>query len=101
MFGSIRHVFTSRWKALWWAIGVCLTAYCTVPSPDPAPGSKEARAAAHHVNPWAKDRHDAAPAAQPESMSFKQIMEEAEKARKGGGDGHVNPWAKKPDPQQS
>ncbi|MFM5885289.1 MAG: hypothetical protein ACKOQ3_08210 [Novosphingobium sp.] len=35
MFGpSIFSVFRSRWKALWWAAGILLTAYCTVPSPE-------------------------------------------------------------------
>ena len=33
MFGpSLGSVFASRWKALWWAAGVLLTAYCSVPS---------------------------------------------------------------------
>ena len=34
MFGSISGVFTSRWKALWWSVGILVTAYCTVPSAD-------------------------------------------------------------------
>ena len=34
MFGSISGVFTSRWKALWWSVGILATAYCTVPSAD-------------------------------------------------------------------
>ena len=35
MFGpGIGSVFASRWKALWWAGGILLTAYCTVPSKD-------------------------------------------------------------------
>ena len=34
MFGKYQNVFRSRWKALWWAAGVLMTAYCTVPSPD-------------------------------------------------------------------
>ena len=34
MFGSgINGVFRSRWKALWWAAGVCMTAYCSIPQP--------------------------------------------------------------------
>lgn len=33
MFGpGLGSVFASRWKALWWAAGILLTAYCTVPS---------------------------------------------------------------------
>jgi len=48
-----QNIFRSRWKALIWAAGVLLTAYCTVPSPDEQP-----RAPAHHahVNPWALDK---------------------------------------------
>jgi hypothetical protein len=34
-------VFASRWKALWWAAGILVTAYCTIPAADdgPAPGA--------------------------------------------------------------
>lgn len=28
------QVFTSRWKALFWASGVMLTAYCSIPPAD-------------------------------------------------------------------
>jgi hypothetical protein len=31
---KLNTVFASRWKALLWAGGVLLTAYCSVPSPD-------------------------------------------------------------------
>lgn len=31
MLGSTRNVFRSRWRALVWSAGICLTAYCTVP----------------------------------------------------------------------
>jgi hypothetical protein len=34
MFGKYQNMFRSRWKALWWAAGVLMTAYCTVPSPE-------------------------------------------------------------------
>lgn len=35
MFGpSIFSVFRSRWKALWWAAGILMLAYCAVPSPE-------------------------------------------------------------------
>ncbi|HEX7711565.1 MAG TPA: hypothetical protein VF418_11600 [Sphingomonadaceae bacterium] len=34
MFNKYQNIFRSRWKALWWAAGVLLTAYCTVPSQD-------------------------------------------------------------------
>lgn len=38
MFGpSIMSVFTSRWKALLWSLGVLTTAYCSVPSQDDTP----------------------------------------------------------------
>jgi len=33
------QVFTSRWKALVWAAGIMLTAYCTIPSPEPDIGA--------------------------------------------------------------
>jgi hypothetical protein len=29
---KMRTVFTSRWKALYWSLGVMVTAYCTIPS---------------------------------------------------------------------
>lgn len=32
MFRKYENIFRSRWKALSWAAGVLLTAYCTVPS---------------------------------------------------------------------
>lgn len=34
MLAKYQGVFRSRWKALWWGLGVCTTAYCTVPSQD-------------------------------------------------------------------
>ncbi len=58
MFGpKITSVFTSRWKALWWAAGMLLTAYCSIPSPDPPPVANPAQAAAtqQHLNPWSKN----------------------------------------------
>jgi hypothetical protein len=56
MFRKYQAVFTSRWKALWWAAGVCLTAYCTVPSPDKTADHPTARHQPSHVNPWALDK---------------------------------------------
>lgn len=63
MFGpKITTVFASRWKALWWAAGMMMTAYCSIPSAEetaesqaaaPAPGSVADPAAVHH-SPWAK-----------------------------------------------
>ncbi len=59
MFGpKITTVFTSRWKALWWAAGIMMTAYCSVPSPDqtasdPASASQHQQtSAAHAQKPW-------------------------------------------------
>ena len=53
MFGTYQGVFRSRWKALWWAAGVMVTAYCSVPSDDEP--SAPAQPAPAHVNPWALD----------------------------------------------
>ena len=100
MFGSVRHVFASRWKALWWAAGVLLTAYCSVPSPDPAPGSKAA--AEKHVNPWGKDYHPDA-AKQSGASDFNSLMTQLKDEERRRNEGpHENPWAKKSDaPKQS
>jgi hypothetical protein len=57
MFKKYQAVFTSRWKALWWAAGVCLTAYCTVPSADQT-AAQDAKRHPHHVNPWAIAKKD-------------------------------------------
>lgn len=67
MFGPrISTVFTSRWKALLWSMGILMTAYCAVPSPDDPSGGAEGLASSvlgkksagsadqDHVNPWAK-----------------------------------------------
>ncbi|HKT84992.1 MAG TPA: hypothetical protein VJQ77_02770 [Novosphingobium sp.] len=55
---GIRNVFKSRWHALFWAGGVLLTAYCSVPSPDEnAQGTSRAQVSQPdaHRNPWARD----------------------------------------------
>lgn len=52
MFRKYQAVFRSRWKALWWAAGVCLTAYCTVPVADQA-SQHYAKKHPAHANPWA------------------------------------------------
>lgn len=58
MFGpKISTVFTSRWKALWWAAGVMLTAYCTVPSPDGETPDAAPHGESRANNPWASDVH--------------------------------------------
>jgi hypothetical protein len=56
---KLNTVFASRWKALFWAAGVLLTAYCTVPSADSGGASQADKAAQHpaHHNPWALDSH--------------------------------------------
>ena len=73
MFGKYQAVFRSRWRALLWAGGVCLTAYCTVPHEGKDPAEAQAIAALataagvgtggappgedapkKHVNPWAR-----------------------------------------------
>jgi len=56
MFNKYQAVFRSRWRALFWAGGVLLTAYCTVPAADNAKQSKPAPEQHHHVNPWALDK---------------------------------------------
>ena len=69
MLGRYQAVFRSRWRAVFWSLGVLLTAYCTIPSSknghDPLAGAEEAALAAiveqgqqrpaehRHVNPWA------------------------------------------------
>ncbi|MCK9540586.1 MAG: hypothetical protein M0R03_00980 [Novosphingobium sp.] len=61
MFGPrISTVFRSRWNALFWALGIMATAYCSVPSPPDggnvaAKASQKTAAPPHHRNPWAKE----------------------------------------------
>jgi GTP-dependent phosphoenolpyruvate carboxykinase len=51
----LNTVFASRWKALLWAGGILLTAYCTVPSAEQtAAADAQAQKTVHH-NPWALD----------------------------------------------
>ena len=55
---KLNTLFASRWKALLWAEGVLLTAYCTVPSADET--NAEDNAAPHAdgkpaTSPWARD----------------------------------------------
>lgn len=52
---SMKTVFRSRWRALWWAAGVLVTAYCVVPSPDDNGDKPASHKQAAHSNPWAKD----------------------------------------------
>ena len=59
MFGPrLTTVFASRWRALWFAAAILLTAYCSTPSPEEtaqqhAEAQAAARAKAHAANPWA------------------------------------------------
>ena len=56
---KLNTVFASRWKALIWAGGILLTAYCTVPSLEQATHSKAEQAQPEkpvHNNPWALDK---------------------------------------------
>ena len=98
MLAKYQNVFRSRWKALWWAAGVCLTAYCSVPSPS------------HHT---AAKTHVASADAQQQQQQ--QDAEDAQESAElhsamngigwgGGNDGdssgashpsgkHYNPWA--------
>lgn len=62
---KLNTVFASRWKALWWAGGILLTAYCTVPDKGQSNASAlglggltpaaQASAPAHHKSPWDKN----------------------------------------------
>ena len=69
MFNKYQNIFRSRWKALWWAAGVLLTAYCTVPSQDHKSASPPIKLSTirnmlHHRNepkpkdPWGYDSPD-------------------------------------------
>lgn len=60
MLRKYNNIFRSRWKAVSWALGVMLTAYCTVPSADETEAAKKAEVAhgghgQNHKNPWARD----------------------------------------------
>jgi hypothetical protein len=67
MLNKYQAVFRSRWRALFWASGVLLTAYCTVPSPgEEDPTTAMVKAVAGHpaadspgkpVDPWALDKN--------------------------------------------
>ncbi|MFW2349892.1 hypothetical protein [Qipengyuania sp.] len=61
MFGPrLTTVFASRWRALWFAGAILLTAYCSVPAPEEtdlqqAEAQARTSAKAHAANPWALD----------------------------------------------
>ena len=50
MFNKYQNVFRSRWKALWWAAGVLMTAYCTVPSANQTDSTAQASHPKPHVH---------------------------------------------------
>jgi len=54
---KLRHVFASRWKAASWSLGVLLTAYCSVPSPEQTEQGPQTKVAAHvpHKSPWSRN----------------------------------------------
>ncbi|RIV89708.1 hypothetical protein D2V17_05405 [Aurantiacibacter xanthus] len=81
MFGKYQAVFRSRWRALLWAGGVCLTAYCTVP---------------HAGDPSAKNDADA----QAEQQAVAALVEAAGGPAQDKPTKHVNPWAKQPASEQ-
>lgn len=57
MFGPrLTTIFASRWRALWFAGTILLTAYCSVPSPEETQAKHAAaQQQAHPTNPWALD----------------------------------------------
>ncbi|MBD3730865.1 MAG: hypothetical protein IE933_14290 [Sphingomonadales bacterium] len=57
MLNKYQNIFRSRWKAIWWALGILMTAYCTVPSADQTQAPQaSAPPPPHQVNPWALDK---------------------------------------------
>ena len=65
MVKKYEALFRNRWRAVLWSLGILLTAYCTVPSPDGDDATSAivnvvtAHAPAQApppppVNPWAK-----------------------------------------------
>lgn len=88
MFAKYQGVFRSRWKALWWAAGVCLTAYCSVPSPNHHIAAKGPAAGQQQQQDSGSEQDEAAVAAAMHNIGW------------GGGNNtpqhqhkHVNPWA--------
>ena len=49
MLNKYSNIFRSRWKALWWAAGVLMTAYCSIPSADQTASQAHAKHPQHHV----------------------------------------------------
>jgi hypothetical protein len=62
---KLNTLFASRWKALLWAAGVLLTAYCTVPAAEDtedAVGVTSSSNTKPATSPWARDPAPAKPA---------------------------------------
>jgi hypothetical protein len=58
---KLTKVFASRWNALWWAAGILLTAYCSVPPADKA-DPVASQTSGSSASPWAKSSTPAAAA---------------------------------------
>jgi hypothetical protein len=55
---KLNTLFASRWKALAWAAGVLLTAYCSIPSreeSEQADTPEHSARASTSTSPWAPD----------------------------------------------
>lgn len=63
MFGPrITTVFTSRWRAIWFAASICLLAYCSVPQQSATPPANNNKAIAQAVfsdDPFAQGANSA------------------------------------------
>ncbi len=102
MLAKYQGVFRSRWKALWWAAGICTTAYCTVPSPDGKadPATEAVVATVGSVLPVGATRQ----LSPEEEAAMRAVvggdggMQDAASALPGASPSaepshHVNPWA--------
>jgi hypothetical protein len=56
---KLNTLFRSRWNALWWAAGILLTAYCSVPSLEETNAEDKPAATGGNTrpstSPWARD----------------------------------------------
>ena len=51
---KLNTVFASRWKALFWAAGVLVSAYFTIPDADDGSNAAVTPQVAAALSPWAK-----------------------------------------------
>lgn len=86
MFNRYQNIFRSRWRAVTWAMGVCLTAYCTVPAPEESASG-----------PANGDGTASASTEQGEDAALRAVARAAAAARAEDKPQHVNPWALKKD----